>query len=192
MHELLAVCSDRTGLKWIAASALLYALGLIPFNQLRGDIAGIPVRPAAALPVALGILWGPGAAWGPGIGNIAGDYFGSWSPMSIAGFLVNVRYPCLSSPMCHRLVKGHGAAVDRYGPGCFLLVTAVMTVACMALLAACGTLFYSRPFESGFTGYFTNSIVWAMVTGPVLFHVTGKYAVQTPLVYGRGWENPVQ
>lgn len=51
---------------------------------------------------------------------------------------------------------------------------------------------FSRPFEGRFTGYLTNSIVWAMVAGPVLFHVTGRYAVQTGLVYGREWEGPVQ
>lgn len=152
MHGLLAVWADRTGLKWIAASALLFALVLIPFNQIRRDIACIPVRPAAALPVTLGILWGPAAAWGPGIGNIAGEYFGSWSPMSIAKFLVNVLYPYLSSLMWHRLVKGRGAAMDRYCPGCFLLVTAVMTVACMALPAACGTLFFPVPLRAGSPG----------------------------------------
>jgi energy-coupling factor transport system substrate-specific component len=187
MHELLAVWLDRKGLKWIAVSALLYAVLLIPFNQLHGDIAGIPVRPAAALPVVLGILWGPAAAWGLGLGNIAGDWFGSWSPMSIAGFLVNVLYPYLSYLLWHRLVKGRGAGMDRYGIACFLLVTAAATLACMALLAACGTIFFSRPFESKFIAYFVNGIVWAMPVGPVLFWAAGHYAMRNGMVYGREW-----
>src|SRR5512138_483811 len=105
MHELASVLTDRKGLQWIAVSAILYAAILIPFNQLHADIWGIPVRPAAALPVILGILWGPAAAWGLGIGNIAGDLFGSWSPMSLAGFFINVLYPYLSYRLWHGLVR---------------------------------------------------------------------------------------
>jgi len=187
MHELLEVWRDRNGLKWIALSALIYALVLIPFNQLHWSVAGIPIRPAAALPVVLGIIWGPAAAWGLGIGNIAGDYFGSWSPMSIAGFFVNVLYPYLSYLLWHRLVKGHGERMGGYGLAGFLIVTLIVTVACMALLAACGTVCFARPFESKFTGYVYNAVVWAMVAGPILFHVTGKRAVRNGWTYGREW-----
>ena len=77
MHELAEVWIVRKGRTLIAVNALIYALFLIPFNQVHWDIAGIPLRPAAALPVVCGILWGPAAAWGLGIGNVAGDLFGS-------------------------------------------------------------------------------------------------------------------
>lgn len=127
--------------------------------------------PAAALPVVLGILWGPAASWGLGIGNIAVDFFGSWSPMSITGFFINFLYPYLSYLLWHRLVKGREVRMDRYCLTCYLMVTFVITLASMALLAACGTLFFSRPFESRFISYFGNSIIWAMVAGPVLFRL---------------------
>lgn len=192
MHELLEVWRDRNGLKWIALTALIYALVLVPFNQLHWSVAGIPIRPAAALPVVLGIIWGPAAAWGLGIGNIAGDYFGSWSPMSIAGFIVNVLYPYLSYLLWHRLVKGSGERMGRYGLLCFLVVTAVVTVVCMALLAASGTFFFSRPFESKFTGYLGNAVVWAMIAGPVLFRAVGERAVQNGWIYGREWAGDIQ
>lgn len=187
MHELVAVWTDRNGLKWIAVSAILYALVLIPFNQLQWVIWDIPVRPAAALPVFLGILWGPAAAWGLGIGNIAGDIFGSWSLMSVAGFLINVLYPYLSYLLWHRLVKGQNIRKTWYCLACFLIVTFVTTLACMALLAACGTVFFSRPFESKFISYFGNSIVWATIAGTVLFLPGCKKAVRAGLVYGREW-----
>jgi len=187
MHELAGVWTDRKGLKWIAVSALVYALVLIPFNQLHWDIAGIPVRPAAALPVFFGILWGPAAAWGLGIGNVAGDFFGSWSPMSIPGFFVNFLYPYLSYLLWHRLVNGSEVRIDRYCLACFLLVTFVTTLACMALLAICGTLFFSRPFESKFISYFGNSVIWAMVVGTVLFRLGFEKSVRDGFVYGREW-----
>jgi len=189
MHELAGVWTDRKGLTWIAVSALLYALVLIPFNQLHWDVAGIPVRPAAALPVVFGILWGPAAAWGFGIGNIAGDLSGSWSPMSIAGFFINFLYPYLSYLLWHRLVKGQKVRMDLFYFLCFLVVTFVTTLACMALLAACGTIFFSRPFNSKFISYFSNSIVWAMAAGPFLFWLGLEKAVRNGLVYGREWGN---
>jgi energy-coupling factor transport system substrate-specific component len=193
MHELAGVWNDRKGLKWIAVSALLYALILIPFNQLHWEVWGIPVRPAAMLPVVFGILWGPAAAWGLGIGNIAGDFFGSWSLMSIAGFFVNFLYPYLSYLLWHRLVKRQQVRMDRYSLVCFVVVSFVTTLACMALLAACGTIFFFRPFESKFISYFGNSIVWAMAAGPVLFALGLEKAVRNGLVYGREWcKKPIQ
>ena len=107
MHELVAVWADRRGLAWIGVIAILYALILIPFNQLGLTFSGISIRPGAALPVLLGIFFGPAAAWGLGIGNIAGDLYGSWSLMSIFGFLTNFIYPYLSCLLWHRLMRGH-------------------------------------------------------------------------------------
>ena len=114
MHELFAVWFEKKGLKLIAANALVYALLLIPFNQLQWVVAGIPVRPAAAIPVVCGILFGPAAAWGLGIGNIAGDLFGSWSPMSIVGFFINMAYPYFAYRLWYKLVMKREAGFDQY------------------------------------------------------------------------------
>ena len=186
-HELAEVWTRKQGLIWIAVTAILYALVLIPFNQIHWDVAGIPIRPAAALPVVFGILWGPAAAWGLGIGNIAGDLSGSWSLMSFIGFLINVLYPYLSYRLWHQLMKGHELRMNHYTLAMFLLVTFVTTLACLALLAACGTIFFNRPFESKFIGYFGNSIVWAMIAGPVIFSWIFTKAVGNGWVYGREW-----
>jgi energy-coupling factor transport system substrate-specific component len=99
MHELLAVWTHTKGVQLIAVNALVYALLLIPFNQLNRVMAGIPVRPAAAIPVVCGIQFGPAAAWGLGIGNIAGDLFGSWSPMRIMSFFHQHGIPVFRVPV---------------------------------------------------------------------------------------------
>jgi energy-coupling factor transport system substrate-specific component len=187
MHELAGAWTERKGLAFIALSAVIYLLVLIPFNQVHWDIAGISLRPAAALPVVLGILWGPAAAWGLGLGNVAGDLFGSWSPMSIFGFLINFIYPYLSYRLWHRLMKGHDIRMGFYSIGCFWLVSFVTTLVCMALLAACGTVFFGRPFESKFISYFGNNIFWVMTAGAVLFWLTLGPAVRNGFVYGREW-----
>lgn len=187
MHELAAVWTGRRGLAWIAATALLYALILIPFNQLDLTVAGIYIRPAASLPVLLGILFGPAAAWGLAIGNIAGDFYGSWSPMSIFGFLANFLIPYLSYLLWHRLMKGHEIRVDEKSAGFYLLVSIVVIFACMLLLAGCGTVFYGRPFESKFISYFGNNITWTLTVGLVLFWLVFPPAVRKRCVYGREW-----
>ncbi len=188
MHELAEVWTRKRGLAWIAVTAILYALVLIPFNQVHWDIAGIPIRPAAALTVVFGILCGPAAAWGFGIGNIAGDLSGSWSLMSIIGFLINVLYPYVSYRLWHRLMRGHELRVDKFSLGRFFLVTFVATLVCMALLALGGTVFFGRPFESKFIGYFANNIIWAMLAGPVVFCLIFDRAVRNGWVYGREWD----
>lgn len=188
MHELVKVWTDRKGLLWIVVTALFYALLLVPFNQYNWQIAGIVLRPAAVLPVVSGILWGPAAAWGLGIGNIIGDCTGSLSPMSVFGFLNNFFYAYLSYLLWHRLMKGHAIRLDRYGLACFWGVTFIVTFCCLFALAACGTLFFGRPFESKFISYFGNSIFWAMIAGPVLFSLISGPAIQNGLVYGSAWE----
>jgi hypothetical protein len=187
MHELAEVLTDRKGLARIAVIALIYAVVLIPFNQYTWAILGITLRPAAALPVVLGIFFGPAAAWGLGIGNVAGDLFGSWSLMSIFGFLINFLEPYLAYLLWHRMMKSRDTRPDLFGMGCFWVVTFLVTFICMLLLAASGTIFFARPFESKFIGYFGNNIFWAMIAGPVLFRLMYGPLFRNRLVYGRKW-----
>lgn len=189
MHELAEVLTDRKGLVWIAVTALFYVLVLVPFNYYHWEIAGVTLRPAEILPVTCGILFGPAAAWGLGIGNLAGDFFGgSWSPMSIFGFLVSILMPYLAYRLWHRMMKGYPVRMDVVAIGCFLTVTLIVTFVCMALLAAAGTVFFGRPFESKFIGYVGNSIFWGMLGGPVLFWLMAGAAFRNNQVYGREWE----
>lgn len=188
MHELARVLVERRGITWVAITAVLYALVLIPFNQAGFVVAGIPVRPAAALPVVLGILFGPAAAFGCAIGNVAGDIYGSWSAMSIAGCVVNFIYPYLSYRLWHRMMGSRDIRVDLHSTATYLVVALVATIACMLLLAGCGTLLFGRPFESKFTGYISNNLAWALTLGTVLFIAVLGPAFRNGYVYGREWE----
>jgi len=188
MHELVRVWTERKGLILIGASALIYALVLIPFNQVQWVVAGIAIRPAAALPVVFGILFGPAAAWGLGIGNVAGDLFGSWSLMSIPGFLINVLYPYLSYLLWHRIMKNHEIRAGLFSTGSFLFVTLISTLFCMALLALAGTVFFARPFATKFTSYFGNNIIFAMTLGTVIYWIVLERAFRGGVVYGSKWD----
>ncbi len=76
----------------VALSAGLYAALLIPFKGFV-LIPGITeFRPASALPVVLGLLFGPAGAWGAAIGNLIGDFFGSLGIGSFFGFIGNFMF----------------------------------------------------------------------------------------------------
>jgi energy-coupling factor transport system substrate-specific component len=75
-----------------AISASLYAAILIPFKVLPIIPGVTELRPANAVPVVCSFLFGPAAAWGAGIGNVIGDFFGGIGPGSLFGFFGNFLY----------------------------------------------------------------------------------------------------
>lgn len=97
MKELLTMWRRPRMVALTAFVALSYASLLIPFKQLT-IIPGITtLRPAAALPVAFGLLFGPAAAWGCGIGNLLGDVLGGTLTLnSTFGFVGNVFFGFVS------------------------------------------------------------------------------------------------
>lgn len=188
MHELVSAWTDRNGRIWIGATALFYVLVLIPFNYPGIDIFGFSLRPAAFMLVTIGILFGPAGAWGLGIGNIAGDFFGgSWSAMSIFGFLINLLIPYLSYRLFFHLMRGRAIRRDYRTIVCFLAVSFIVISTCMVLLAACGTIFFDRPFLAKAASYLGNNLFWAMVVGPGFFWLVVDTALRTNQVYGREW-----
>jgi len=89
MKEVFSMWRHTRMVVLVALSAALYAAVLIPFKGLV-LIPGITeIRPAGALPVVLGLLFGPAGAWGAAIGNLIGDFFGTLSISSFFGFIGN-------------------------------------------------------------------------------------------------------
>ncbi len=76
MKEIFTMWKYPRMVMYVAVSAILYAVVLVPFKgwQMIPGIAEI--RPAAVIPPILGILFGPAGAWGCALGNTIGDYFG--------------------------------------------------------------------------------------------------------------------
>ncbi len=73
----------------VALCAGLYAALLIPFKGFVLIPGVTEFRPASALPVVMGLLFGPAGAWGSAIGNLIGDFFGSLGIGSLFGFVGN-------------------------------------------------------------------------------------------------------
>jgi energy-coupling factor transport system substrate-specific component len=90
MRELVTMWRDRrlVGLFLLVAAA--YLAVLLPFKQLELLPGFSTIRPANALPVVFGLLFGPAAAWGSALGNVLGDLLGgTWSAGSYFGAVGN-------------------------------------------------------------------------------------------------------
>lgn len=92
MKEVFTMWKHTKMVVLVALSAALYAALLIPFKAIP-LIPGITeVRPASALPVVFGILFGPAGAWGSAIGNLIGDLGGTLGLGSLFGFVGNFMF----------------------------------------------------------------------------------------------------
>lgn len=92
MKEVFRMWKQTKMVVLVALCAGLYAAVLIPFKGFV-LIPGITeFRPASALPVVLGLLFGPAGAWGAAIGNLIGDFFGSLGIGSLFGFVGNFMF----------------------------------------------------------------------------------------------------
>lgn len=89
MKEIFTMWRHTNMIVLVALSAAMYAALLIPFQAIPLIPGHVSLRVADILPMALGLLFGPAGAWGAGIGNLIGDFFGTLSPGAIGGFVAN-------------------------------------------------------------------------------------------------------
>lgn len=90
MRPLFTMWASTRMVVLMALSAALYAAILIPF-KFATIIPGLSeIRPGVCIPVVTGILFGPAACWGAGLGNLIGDVAGGmFGPGSAFGFAGN-------------------------------------------------------------------------------------------------------
>lgn len=92
MKEVFSMWGKTKMVVLVALCAGLYAALLIPFKGFVLIPGVTEFRPASALPVVLGLLFGPAGAWGSAIGNLIGDFFGSLGIGSLFGFFGNFMF----------------------------------------------------------------------------------------------------
>lgn len=85
MKPLLKMWGNTRMLVMAALTAALYAALLIPFKPLILIPGLTEIRPAAAIPLVAGLLFGPAGAVGAALGNLLGDFFGSLGWGSLFG-----------------------------------------------------------------------------------------------------------
>ena len=92
MKEVFSMWTKTKMVVLVALSAGLYAAVLIPFKGFVLIPGVTEIRPASALPILLGLLFGPAGAWGAAFGNLIGDFFGSLGIGSFFGFIGNFMF----------------------------------------------------------------------------------------------------
>jgi energy-coupling factor transport system substrate-specific component len=87
--DLFAMWQETRLVVYAAVTGALYFAVLVPFKWAVVVPGLSEIRPGVALPMCLSFLFGPAAAWGAGIGNFIGDFFGMLGPGSLFGFFGN-------------------------------------------------------------------------------------------------------
>lgn len=87
--DLMAMWGDTRMVVYAAVTGALYFAVLIPFKWAVVVPGFTEIRPGVALPLVLAFVFGPAAAWGAGVGNFIGDFFGMMGPGSLFGFFGN-------------------------------------------------------------------------------------------------------
>jgi energy-coupling factor transport system substrate-specific component len=172
MREIVTMWSNTRMVVLTALTAALYAAVLIPFKPIT-LIPGITeIRPAVAVPLVFGLLFGPAAAWGSGIGNVIGDFFGgTLTAGSIFGFLGNFLFALTPYKLLGALAPPAGPASPARETGLFLLAAVLASAVCAATVGAGVDLLGLVPFAALGAIIFVNNLLVGALLGPVLLRL---------------------
>jgi energy-coupling factor transport system substrate-specific component len=171
VREIFTMWSNTRMVVLTALTAALYAALLIPFKVATIVPGFTEIRPAVAVPLVFGYLFGPAGAWGSGLGNVIGDFFGGTLSLgSFFGFFGNFLFALTP----YKLMGG-GTAADTT-PGwrrtAGFLAAAVLASAVCAATVGWGTdLFGLLPFTALGSVIFANNLIVGLALGPVLLRL---------------------
>jgi energy-coupling factor transport system substrate-specific component len=155
-----------------ALSAAIYAAVLIPFKGFPIVPGFIELRPANVFPVVFGLLFGPAGAWGSAIGNLIGDFFGTLSLGSVAGFVGNFFLAYLPYKMWSVYFRNDENMEQNVNSGkklaVYIAVAFLASTVCALIIAWFIALLRLVPFTIGLISIISNNAIMAIVLGPVL------------------------
>lgn len=156
----------------VALSAAIYAAVLIPFKGFPIVPGFIELRPANVFPVVFGLLFGPAGAWGAAIGNLIGDFFGTLSLGSAAGFVGNFFLALLPYKMWSAYFRGDENMEQNVNTGkklaVYIAVALLASTVCALIIGWFIALLRLVPFTIGLISIISNNAIMAIVLGPVL------------------------
>lgn len=188
MRDVIAMWRDTRMVALTFVIAAVYATGLLLTSGLVLIEGFTTVRPANVLPVVLGLLFGPAAAWGSAFGNLLADAFGgtlSWA--SAFGFVGNF----FAAFVGYRL-WGQLGRLSSGDPPTMRSVHQVVEYWAVALIAAALTgaiigwgleLLGLFPFSVFATIISINDFAAAAVLGPPLLYLLYPIAERNQLLY---------
>jgi len=170
MREIVTMWGNTRMVVLAALTAALYAALLIPFKPIPIIPGFTELRPAAAVPLVFGYLFGPAGAWGSGIGNVIGDFFGGTLSLgTLFGFFGNflfalLPYKLLGPPSA----RGGNAARET---ALFAAASLPASAACAATIGWGVDLLGLVPFAALGAVIFVNNLFVGLTLGPVLLRL---------------------
>lgn len=138
MNEILLPFRQKTMLLRMGLCALVFIGMAVPFKVMVLIEGLTEVRPVNAVPVVVGLLFGPAGAWGCAFGNLVADLFGTFSKASILGFFGNFFAAYLPYKIWHLWNRGEKPNVKSgKNIGIYILLVAISSLA-VAVFLACG------------------------------------------------------
>jgi energy-coupling factor transport system substrate-specific component len=169
MKELRLMWGNTRMVVLSAIAAALYAAVLVPFKVVPFIPGVTELRPANAIPVVCSFMFGPAAAWGAGIGNMIGDFFGGVGPADIFGFFANIIYGYVPYKVWQVLAQGEEPVIRspmtavKYFIACLLASTF-----CADIVGWGENLLALRPFLMLGNAIVFNNMLAAMLLSPFL------------------------
>jgi energy-coupling factor transport system substrate-specific component len=172
MKEIFTMWRHTQMVVLVALSAAIYAAVLIPLKSFPIVPGFIEIRPANAFPIVFGLLFGPAGAWGSAIGNLIGDFFGTLSLGSIAGFVGNFFLALLPYKLWSAYFR-RGENVEQNVDsgkklGVYVAVTVLASLVCALMIAWWIELLGLVPFTVGLISITSNNAIMALILGPIL------------------------
>jgi energy-coupling factor transport system substrate-specific component len=165
MKEVFSMWKHTKMVVLVALCAGLYAALLIPFKAIV-LIPGITeVRPASALPIVFGLLFGPAGAWGAAIGNLIGDFFGSLGAGSIFGFVGNFLFAYVPYKLWNSFGFKEPKVIGKKNVIMFILIAILGSMACALFIAWGVDLLGLVPFAALGSIITANNTIPSIVLG---------------------------
>lgn len=171
MREVFSMWRNTRMVLLVALSAAVYAAVLIPFKGFVLIPGVTEIRIANAIPVVIGLLFGPAGAWGAAIGNLIGDFFGTLSILSVFGFIGNFFFAYVPYKVWSRLglVGGNDPEpllIDNSKKMLnFALVGILGSLSCALILGWCLDLLRFLPFAPLATLIAVNNLIPSVIIG---------------------------
>ena len=164
-----------------SATAALYAALLIPFKPLVLIPGLTEMRPAAAIPLVAGLLFGPAGAVGAALGNLLGDFFGTLGWGSLFGLGGNF----LLAYIPYRLIRASEKEYLASWRGLILVEATVVlaAAACGLFIGWGGDLLGIAPFAALGNVIVANDIIYPAILGPLLLKALDKRVRALGLLY---------
>lgn len=188
MRDVLTMWRDMRMVALTVVIAAVYMTALIPFKGFVIVPGFTEIRPANVLPVALGLLFGPAAAWGAAVGNLLSDAFGgTLSSGSAFGFVGNF----FSAYAAYRLWGGLGPLSSGEAPRMrssaqlveFVVVSFVSAAGTAAIIAWGLDLLGLFPFSVFALIVTGNNFLAAAVIGPPVLYLLYPRIEDAGLLY---------